>query len=146
MDISDFISALRYGAYVETGLPFIASNTSLGTAELNSGPGTVVLLAGSAVPVDRTAYVTGFAVVNTSATLVGAGSIYIEDTAGVPIWGFPIVRATTGDMVTASGTPGVELLRYDCSASAINTGIVIGTSGSITSDGTLSAVIWGLQK
>ena len=147
MNINEYSPALTYGGGLTAGMPFIVGDASIGTIALSTGAGTVVLLSGASVLPGKTIYVTGFAIRNISTvTLVGAGSIYIEDTAGTPIWGFAITRLTTGQTVTSGGTLGIELKRYDCSASAINTGIVIGTSGSITSDGTLSAVIWGLQK
>ena len=135
----------NYTGTLAQGLPFIATNASVGTIALWQGTGTVSLLAGSTIG-GRTAYITGFSVRNISGTtLVGAGSIYIEDTAGTIIWAFPITQATAYNTVTASGTPGVEAISTTL-AGAAGKGVVIGTSGSITSDGTLAVSIWGILK
>lgn len=128
------------------GLPFIASQTSLGTPSFVKGVGTVTVLAGSTVG-GRTAYVTGFAVKNTSYIGMAGGSIFIGDSSGTIIWVFPTSSLQANTTITASGTP-VQLLRYDCSAGSSNMGIVIGcpASGSITSDGSISVSVWGILK
>jgi hypothetical protein len=144
MDSTGSLTIKRTGTFAQ-GLPFIATSVATGTAILNTGAGTVVLLAGSTLA-GRTAYVTGCAIQNVEAVAISGGSEFvIEDTAGTKIW-IASIGIAVGATAVSGGSPGVNLQRVSMNTGT-TAGIVLGLSGgSIVSDGTVQATIWGLMK
>lgn len=167
MHFSDFSAPIKYGAdlvgaalpenqvpigdvngkaeSVTMPVPFVATSAAVGTVTLNTD-GTVVILAGSAVGSHRTAYVTGFAIRSVAAMSMTGGTILIEDTQGVPIWGIATANIDAISTVCSSGTPGIELLRTSMGASGDTFGIVVGSVGSITTDGTIYVTVYGVLQ
>jgi len=129
-----------------TGVPFVASDVSIGTAELNIGAGQVELLSATTIGT-RTPYVTGFVMKNFGDNSCAGGSaFFIGDAAGTIIWHGAATALSTGAVLgSGAGTPYVQLQTLDLAGTA-GRAIVLTSSGSMTGTPTLSCTIWGILK
>ena len=138
---------LNYTGTLVQGLPFIASSSSFGSAEWNTGTGWISVLS-SAIVGGRTPYVTGYTIRNTGdIDCAGGSSLIIETIDGAKIWEVAAAGMSQQSTVTAAGTLySVLHSPFTCAGTA---GLPVGihpSTGSLTGTPTLKVTIWGILK